>query len=214
MRQTQPTQIAKRRIGIYGGSFNPPTLAHLHLAQSALTQLHLDEVWLLVALQNPHKPVAGMADFEHRISMCRQMLAGTTGLHAIDNEQRYGNNETYSTLRCLRAEYPQHQFVWLMGSDNLINFHKWHGWQEIAAHHELGVFKRAGYDLLAAESVAAQTLRPEQWQFVDYGNDALQLVSATKLREMIANGQELTNIDPKVAAYIKSHALYRDAPAP
>src|SRR5215469_14799060 len=97
------------RIGLLGGSFNPAHAGHLYVSLTALKRLQLDYVWWLVSPQNPLKPAQGMA-----------------GLQAL------GSHYTDDTVRLLQRRFPQVEFVWLMGSDNLAQFSRWRHWQSLA----------------------------------------------------------------------------------
>ena len=124
------TGSRKRAIGLLGGSFNPAHEGHRMISLIALKRLGLDEVWWLVSPQNPLKPVAGMAPFAERLASARA-VAGHRRIKVSDIETRLGTHFTRDTLKRLAQRRRQHDFVWLMGADNLVQFPKWEGWQEI-----------------------------------------------------------------------------------
>src|SRR4051812_21760391 len=107
------------RIGLLGGSFNPAHRGHRHISLAAMRALGLDEVWWLVSPGNPLKEGAkDMAPFEARFASAER-LARRAPIRVTDFEQREGTRFTIDTVKLLKARYSQHQFIWLLGSDNL-----------------------------------------------------------------------------------------------
>ena len=135
----------KRRVGLLGGSFNPAHGGHRRISLFARKALGLDEVWWLVSPGNPLKPKAGMAPLEARFaSALQQARAAPIRVTAIERDLR--TRYTVDTLRRLLQRYPRHQFVWLMGADNLAQFHYWKAWRSIARTLPIAVIARPGYD--------------------------------------------------------------------
>jgi nicotinate-nucleotide adenylyltransferase len=132
-------------IGLLGGSFNPAHGGHRRISLQALKALQLDEVWWLVSPGNPLKEQAGMAPFESRY---RSALAAAriSPIRVTGIERQFGTRYTIDTLRALTRGFPQHRFIWLMGADNLAQFHKWREWREIAKLVPIAVVTRPGYD--------------------------------------------------------------------
>lgn len=120
----------------------------------ALKRLHLDEVWWLVSPQNPLKPVDGMAPFAERMANARE-VAQHRRIKVSDMEARLGTHYTRDTLKRLTARRRQHNFVWLMGADNLVQFPKWEGWKEIFSTVPIAVFDRPTYSFKALAGIAA-----------------------------------------------------------
>ncbi|MBV9332287.1 MAG: nicotinate-nucleotide adenylyltransferase [Alphaproteobacteria bacterium] len=145
--------VPGQRIGLLGGSFNPPHSGHLHVSEVALARLRLDFVWWLVSPQNPLKPVAGMAPLPERLADAR-----ATALHprilVLDVERMVHTRYTVDTLKALQRRFPQLDFIWLMGSDNLAGFHRWRRWPEIVERVPIAVITRGG------SAVAALHARP------------------------------------------------------
>lgn len=147
------------RIGILGGSFNPAHVGHRHISVEAMRALGLDEVWWLVSLGNPLKEGAkDMAPFEARLASARDAAKGTR-IRVSDFEQRRGTRYTIDTVRKLKVDYPRHDFIWLLGSDTLPNFHKWRGWRDLAREVPIAVIRRPGYDSAAHAARAMGWLR-------------------------------------------------------
>ena len=149
---------AMKLTGLLGGSFNPGHRGHLNVSLEALRKLGLDEVWWLVSPGNPLKDQKGMAPFEARfVSASRVARRGPIKVTAIEREldTRY----TIDTLRALVRRYPRRRFLWLMGADNLAQFHRWRDWRKIAALVPIAVAGRPGYHDKALMAPAMGWLR-------------------------------------------------------
>lgn len=156
---TPPGPIAKGlKIGLLGGSFNPAHEGHLHVAETAIKRLHLDYVWFLVAPQNPLKPANGMMPLSRRLASARTLAGRNRRLVVSDLEQTLGYRYTIDTIRALNARFPAVRFIWLMGSDNLEQFHRWRSWQEIAARLPIAVILRPGSTLAPLRAKAMKRL--------------------------------------------------------
>ncbi len=150
--------LTARRIGLLGGSFNPAHRGHRRVSLAAIRALALDEVWWLVSPGNPLKPEAGMAPLPARLASA-QRVARHAPIRPTAIEQRLGTRYTVDTVRKLVRMYPQHRFVWLMGADNLAQFHRWRDWRGIARTVAIAVIARPGYDGAALASPAMGWLR-------------------------------------------------------
>lgn len=148
-----------RRIGLLGGSFNPAHQGHRAISLAALRALDLDEVWWLVSPGNPLK--AGrpdMAPLAVRAASARRQ-ARRAPIRVSSIESRLGTRYTVDTLDTLVRLYPRHRFIWLMGADNLAQFHEWRGWRRIARRVPIAVIARPGYDGAARAAPAMGWLR-------------------------------------------------------
>lgn len=185
MRQGFPVARAGMVVGLLGGSFDPAHEGHVHITREALKRMGLDRVWWLVSPGNPLK-ARQPAALALRIAHARRLLADPRVV-VSDLEARLGTRFTADTLARLQAIYPGVTFVWLMGADNLAQFHHWGRWREIMARVPVGVLARPGSGLVARLSVAAQVYRgnrlgrgealalrrPPAWVFVNVPmNDA------------------------------------------
>ena len=136
------------RVGLLGGSFNPAHEGHLHVSEVALKRLGLDFVWWLVTPQNPLKPVAGMAPLHDRVRDAKKIVRHPRIL-VLDIEHDFHTHYSFDTLRALQKRFAQVHFVWLMGSDNLNIFRRWHRWAEFAQCVPIAVIQRPGTILAA-----------------------------------------------------------------
>ena len=146
------------RIGLLGGSFNPAHEGHLHVSDVALKRLALDYVWWLVSPQNPLKTADGMAPLKERLSRARCLTRHSPRIRITDIETQLGTRYTIDTVARLIQRFPALHFVWLMGSDNLVTFHRWRNWQELARRIPIVVVIRPGTALAPLISKAAQYL--------------------------------------------------------
>lgn len=140
---------AGKRIGLLGGSFNPPHEGHLHISLIALQSLKLDYIWWLVTPQNPLKEASSLAPYEDRVRACRSFVHHPQIL-ITDLERQLDVNRSYDTVCALNKAFPQTQFVWITGMDNALNFHRWHRWRDI-----LG------------EIATAHVARPPAWSLIE-----------------------------------------------
>ena len=131
------------RVGLFGGSFNPPHEGHLHVAETARIRLGLDRVVWLVSPQNPLKSADETAPLDQRMAWTRALADGPSMI-VSDFETRAGTWWTIDTLRLLKARHPGVRFVWVMGSDNLAGFHHWKGWTDIARLMPMAIIARPG----------------------------------------------------------------------
>jgi len=142
------------RVGLFGGSFNPPHEGHAHVARTALVRLGLDRVIWLVSPQNPLKR-GQPADLAERMAATRRLARGPSMI-VSDVEARLGVRYTIDLIRVLQARCPGVHFVWIMGADNLASFHRWRGWSEIMASTPMAVVARPGSELRSGLAPAAQ----------------------------------------------------------
>lgn len=138
-----------------GGSFNPAHDGHRHVSIEALKRLKLDEVWWLVAEQNPLKPVKGMAPFAKRLKAAAA-FANHPRIRVLDLETQLGTRYTRDTVKALHALFPRTHFIWLMGADNLAQIRHWEHWREIFATLPVAVLARPGYCREALAELAAK----------------------------------------------------------
>ncbi len=152
-----PPFCAGMRIGLLGGSFNPPHQGHALVTRIALTRLGLDRVWWLVTPGNPLKSQADLAALKARVEAARRLVDGPR-VTVTDIEAHIGARYTYDTLAWLMRRAAGVRFVWIMGADNLSQFHLWRHWRAIAELAPIVVIDRPGWTLRAMSSRAAVAL--------------------------------------------------------
>ncbi|WP_424361845.1 nicotinate-nucleotide adenylyltransferase [Methylocystis parvus] len=149
-----PPHAPGMRIGLFGGSFDPPHEGHALVSSIALRRLRLDRLWWLVSPGNPLKDTSGLASLDARIAAARQ-IAQDPRIVVTGFEAEIGSRYTADTLRFLHARCPGARFVWIMGADNLLQFHRWRDWEEILRTTPVAVIDRPGATLKAASAKAA-----------------------------------------------------------
>ncbi|MXR36024.1 nicotinate-nucleotide adenylyltransferase [Craterilacuibacter sinensis] len=211
-----------RRIGLYGGTFDPFHCAHLRLACALRDELKLDEVRLVPAGLPYHRDHGPHASASQRLDMVRLAIAGEPGLIADDREIRRGKNAyTVETLEELRSELtPQDELWCLIGGDSLARLASWHRWQAIFTLANLAVALRPGFD--PAHLAPAISAQWQARQVSDFSKRtpsgtirALTLapvdVSATDIRARLAAGADVSGLVPAaVLDYIRAQQLYRN----
>ena len=192
------------KIGVFGGTFNPPHNGHVRLAKAAADELKLDKLLVIPSCIPPHKIAAKLADGQERLEMCRLAFGCDPRFEVSPMELERGSRSyTVETLRKLKALYPGSELYFIVGSDMLESFDKWYLWQEIlslsvlcAASREEGYSPDLSRFGKLAERIKIITLDPLE-------------VSSTQIRNSAGElSPEL--LDPKVAAYIREHGLYDD----
>lgn len=170
---------AGMRVGLLGGSFNPPHEGHIHASVTAMHTLVLDAVWWLITPQNPLKDESELS-FEKRFALCGELVSTQDGRIIIsDIEQALGTNLTWETIRGLRKHFPKTDFVWITGMDNALTMHHWHNWTDILNN-----------------VATAHVARPPAWSLIE--NCPLKLMKT----------QNHTYLDKAVKAPLKPRHTY------
>lgn len=160
MRTGWPRAAKGQVVGLLGGSFDPAHEGHAHITREMLKRLRLDAVWWLVSPGNPLK-AQGPAPMAERLARARSVI-GHPRVRITDIEARLGTRFTAATLAGLRRHYPGVRFVWLMGADNLAQFHRWDRWRLILATVQMAVAARPGQGVRALSAPAARAFRMAQ----------------------------------------------------
>ncbi|MEO0328064.1 MAG: nicotinate-nucleotide adenylyltransferase [Pseudomonadota bacterium] len=182
------------RIGLFGGSFNPPHQGHLNLCDLSFKRLKLDQIWWMVTPGNPLKDTSNLSPLGKRITLCSQIISNPR-IKITAFEAKYRVRYTADTVRLIRKLRPRLNFVWLMGADNLAGFHNWQDWREISNTLPIAVIDRPGSTLSYRSAKAALALSrfrldeadaslladrsPPAWTFIHGPRNSL---SSTQLR--------------------------------
>ena len=198
-----------RRIGVFGGAFDPPHRAHAALALVAVSELLLDELRIVPTGQAWHK-ARHLSAAGHRLAMTRLAFEGVPHVVVDDRElQRAGPSFTIDTLEALQDENPGAQLYLIMGEDQFLAFKQWHRWKDIAG---LAIICIAGRAMSTGESPQFDTPPGLEGRLVRL-RVPLMAVSATQIRQLIASGADKARemgdlVSEPVARYIASSRLY------
>ncbi len=197
-----------KRLGLFGGTFNPIHLGHVGLALGAAKALELEKVLLMPAKTPPHKEAPDLAQGHHRLAMCRLAAQGHPVLQVSDLELRRSQPSfTVTTLERLRELYPGTRLYLIIGGDMLLSFETWRRWQDILTLATLCAAPRTPgqYQALAQNRpLFARRGIP----FILLQNPVLEM-SSTQIRQNIRQRQSLDGLlDSRVAEYIARHRLY------
>ena len=196
------------RIGILGGTFNPPHLGHLICAQEAYFQLGLDRVTLIPARIPPHKPVEDEPGPEHRLELCRLAIHGDEERFAVSDAEivREGPSYTVDTLEGLQSSAPDHELFLIVGGDIAAGLPNWHRPERVLSLATLAVAKRRGTSRAAVDEALRSLAGNERTRFFRMPRIA---VSSTMLRDRVRAGQPIRYYVPDaVIGYIDQHRLY------
>lgn len=200
-----------RKVGLYFGSFNPIHMGHLIIANHMAHYTDLDEVWLVVTPQSPHKARGALIAFDHRMQMVRLALADNPALSVTDVEAGLPEPQTTAaTMRHLRAAYPDVAFSIIIGEDNFESLHTWTNYEELLDGHRVLVYPRRTPDVpgpVAPDSNAVSWDHPH----VERCAAPMISISSTYLRQAILANKDIRYLLPdKVLHYIGSNHLYED----
>lgn len=184
------------KVVLFGGAFDPPHLGHQQVVQTILNQGLADQVWFVPTFK--HAFDKNMSPVEHRIEMLKLALIPQTKIETAEIERK-GESKTIDTLRQLSKDYSQHQFSWLIGSDNLNQFALWHDYQEILQEFKVYVYPRAGFEM-----------SPLYAGMVPLANVKQVRISSSQVKKMVGAGQSIQGLVlEKVRQYILTNDLYQ-----
>ncbi len=180
------------RIGLFGGSFNPIHNAHIALAKTICKEAKLDEVWFMVSPQNPLKQAEDLLGENERYEMVKLALESEEKVLKASNYEFHLERPSYTwkTLRALKKDFPQHEFSLIIGGDNWVRFPRWAHSEEILANHNIYIYPREDSDINEA-------LLPENVHLV---HTPKINITSTMLREMVKNGNDISEYVPEVVA--------------
>jgi len=192
------------KIAIFSGSFNPIHNGHLAIAREVLEQGAADELWFLVSPQNPLKQGTDLWPQNDRLEMVKLAIENEPGMNASDFEFNLPRpTYTIHTLEKLKYNFPQHQFLLLIGGDNLAIFHKWFEYQRIIHEFGLIVYPQPGF----------QPENLPQYPHTTLISAPLIDLSATEIREKLAKGESIAEMVPgKVALFLHRQIINNNNP--
>lgn len=165
------------KTGLFGGSFNPIHNGHIALAKYLQQKAGLSEVWLMVSPQNPLKQQADLLDDDQRMALTQTAIQGIEGIKASDYEMHLPRpSYTWNTLQALSHDYPDREFVLLIGGDNWAHFERWYHWKDILRHYRIVIYPRNN----TAGTVDAPLLD----------------ISSTDIRRRVRSGQSIAGLVP------------------
>ena len=205
-------QSKARRVGIIGGSFDPVHMGHLVIAQDAAEKLELSEVVFIPAAIPPHKQHLQQVDSCHRLNMLQLAIEADIRFSVSDIEIRRGGvSFTIDTVRALKDERPDVEWVLLIGSDTLVDLHNWYKIDELLGLCEVSTFLRPGESSL--DGIGEKILLPDRHKarLMENVIEAHLIgISSTEIRMRIAEGLGIRYlVPPEVEMYIYEHGLYQ-----
>lgn len=198
------------RIGIYGGTFDPPHVGHRKYALDAIEKLELDMLIVIPTYVAPHKFHRGTADCTDRMAMVQMLFEDDCRVTVSDIEiQRQGKSYTVDTVKQLREDYPDDELIFLMGSDMLLSFHRWREPEEIIKYVRICAVTRCdeiGEDEL--KKYVSEYFPSDGERFIICDFEPIEL-SSTDVRSAVKNGESISEmVLPQIEEYIKEKELY------
>jgi nicotinate-nucleotide adenylyltransferase len=201
------------KVGILGGTFDPPHLAHLRIAEEAREAFSLNEVWFCPAFDPPHRKEKPKADFEERLQMTSLAVANNPAFKVIDIERGESPSYTIITLQKLKKLFPQVNFYLIIGWDSFLELPSWYRYQELIDYAELIVCTRGNMDKTEAEAIFSKKVEA-YWG--SSKKERLHLlfvfpfeISSSAIRKLRASGKSIRYLVPEgVYAYILEKGLY------
>jgi len=190
----------KKRIGIFGGTFDPPHKGHIAIAEKAMEQFSLDRIYFIPAYLPPHKPNRDFITAKQRLTMVKLAFGGHKNFRISTVElQRRGISYTIDTLKTFKRRFPNADLILIIGADNLAQFQSWKSPKQILRLAALAVYKRRGFNAsLKNRSIAFQPIKGKLLQ-----------VSSTKIRNKLEKRMGVSKLITKqIERYIKKHSLY------
>ena len=190
------------RTGLFGGTFDPPTIAHLIAAEWSRTSLSLDSVWFIPAATNPFKQDRKVTPAEIRLEMLRAAVENNSAFQIVDYEiEQGGASYTIDTLRFLQKEHPQRRFVLIMGGDAISGLPNWKDSDEILERVEIAAVVRPGWDIEHASEQMKSSIKTVEIPPLP--------ISATMVRDRVSRGKSIRYLVPEsVRAIIEHRQLY------
>lgn len=186
LQEIKNLNLERKKIGLLGGSFNPPHNGHLLISQKALS-MGIDLVIWLVVPQNPLKPKYGLS-LNERVSLASKLVSSHENIIISDLEKDIASYNSFDTITFLTSEFQNTDFIWLMGVDCLESFHLWENYERFPEMVDIIIFNRKGFENLIYDSIAAKVLQPKTCDIYKSGvifvSEKLSDLSSTQIREL------------------------------
>jgi len=197
-----PKTNLRLKVGLYFGSYNPIHIGHLAIANYMVEFTGIDQLWFVVSPQSPHKKKNNLLDDYQRLEMVHRAVEGDDRLRASNIEFNLPKpSYTVDTLAYLKDQHPKYDFVILMGSDNLENFHRWKNFESIVENYGIIVYPRPGFDASKVQ---------EHKNIVVAGEAPLMEISSSFIRRAIRDGKDVRHfLPPKTWEYLEEMNFYR-----
>ena len=168
------------KIGILGGTFDPPHYGHIGISKLAIKKLNLKRIYWIVTNQNPFKQKPNL-NLVLRLKLCKIMLKNHKKIEVKNVSKKFNFLSTFDLLNQWKRKNKKDEVYFLMGEDNIINFHKWKKWKEIPTLSKIVVFARSGFAKKSMNSLASKTLNKQDWIYI---NDKKFNISSTKIKKI------------------------------
>ncbi len=170
----------KKKLGILGGSFDPPHNGHLKITIEAKRKFNLDKIYWVVTKKNPFKKKS-QYNLDKRIILSKKIIQKKKFIQVKYFEDKIRSNRTYKLIEFLKKKYPKYDIFFIMGADSLVNFHKWYKWKEVSNNCKILVFDRFGYKEKLRKSISYKKLNKESLKVVNFKKVN---ISSSKLRKI------------------------------
>ena len=160
-------KIKKNKIGILGGTFDPAHIGHIQISKEAKKKFNLNKIFWIITKKNPFKKKSS-SSLKKRISYAKKINIRNKFIKVYFFEDKIKSNKTIDLMKFLKNRYKKSNFFFIMGADNLINFHKWEKWKEIAKISKILVFDRSNYKSKSLKSISFKKLNKERLQFINF----------------------------------------------
>ena len=155
-----------KKIGILGGTFDPPHIGHIHISKIAIKKLNLNNLVWVITKQNPLKKKPHLS-FKIRIKLSKEITKKIKKISVKQFDQKIKSENTYDFLKFFKKKNKKTQIFFIIGADNLIKFHKWKNWKKIPQLAKIVVFTRTNYSRRALGSIAAKKLGKKDWYYIN-----------------------------------------------
>ena len=171
--------LEKNKIGVLGGSFDPPHKGHLAISKNAMKKFKLKKLIWAITNNNPFKKKSSL-NLSNRIKLCKNIIKKTKKIQVKFYENKIKSNKTINLINLL-TKNKQNEIFFIIGADNLVNFHKWHKWKEISDKCNIVVYDRHGYKKKSLKSTAYKSLGKEKLKFINFNKVN---ISSSQLRKI------------------------------